>query len=170
MNMYQIHKDIIEPVLIKVQSISDDRGLLLPYTDEIDNELFQRSYIVENYGREIIRGLHYHKKEIKMYTVVSGAAKFITVKMPPDIAERNDENEISDYLKANPEVIKTWAMSSRHHCVLGIPPYYANGWIGLEDRTILVSLTNLRYEQAMQDDIRINPYIISQQYWSVKGR
>jgi len=61
------HEGITEPVLLKIQSISDDRGLLVPFTDDIDPELFQRSYVIENYGHGVIRGLHYHKEEIKIF-------------------------------------------------------------------------------------------------------
>jgi len=168
--MYTFHKDVTEPVLLKIQSISDDRGFLVPFTDDIDHELFHRSYITENYGHGVIRGLHYHKKEIKIYTVASGAAKFITLKIPPEIADRNNESEITEYLKVNPGALKSWVMSSRHHCALGIPAYYAGGWISLEDQTVLVGLSNLRYEDALHDDIRINPYIIGEDCWRIIAR
>lgn len=168
--MYLFHKDITEPVLLKIQSISDDRGFLVPFTDDIDHSLFHRAYIVENYGRAVIRGLHYHKEEIKIFTVASGAAKFMTLKLPPDVADRNNENEIKDYLKSNSGVLKSWVISSRHHAVLGIPVFHANGWISLEDNTVLVALSNLRYEKALKDDLRINPYVIGEDPWKILGR
>ena len=61
-------------------------------------------------------------------------------------------------------------LSSRHHGVVIVPAYYANGWVSLEDNTILVSLSNLRFERAMHDDIRIDPYVIDKKYWEVIGR
>jgi dTDP-4-dehydrorhamnose 3,5-epimerase-like enzyme len=61
-------------------------------------------------------------------------------------------------------------MSSRHHAVLIVPALYANGWISLEDNTVLFSLGSIRWEKAMHDDIRINPYIIGEDYWKVIGR
>ena len=165
----KINIDVKEPTLIRVQSISDDRGLLIPFTDNIDHELFHRSYLVEDYGRGIIRGLHYHKKEIKIFTIATGSAKFITMKLPEDIADRNDD-EIKNFLKNNPESVQFWVLSNRHHGVLVIPALYANGWISLEDHTVLVSLSSLRYEEAKDDDIRINPYIIGEDKWKVIGR
>ena len=99
--MYKINSQIKIPTLFTIQSISDDRGLLIPFTDNIDHSLFHRCYIVENYGKEVIRGLHYHKKEIKIFTIVSGAAKFITLELPVDIADRNQDNEIKDYVVAH---------------------------------------------------------------------
>jgi len=167
--MQKIDKNITKPQLIKVSSISDDRGYLIPFTDYIDHDLFHRCYVVGNYGKKVIRGLHYHKEEIKIFTIVSGAAKFVTTKLPEELADRNDSLEISEYLKSHPEAVETFVLSSRHQGVLAIPAYYANGWISLEDNTILVSLSNLRFERAKHDDIRIDPCIVSD-LWEVKGR
>ena len=107
---------------------------------------------------------------MKIFTIVSGAAKFITFKVPEKLADRNDPVEIENFARENPETIQSWVLSSRHHGVLIIPAYYANGWISLEDNTILVSLSNSRFEEAMHDDIRINPYLIDEKYWKVIGR
>lgn len=165
-----IDRNIKVPTLMKIQSISDDRGLLIPFTDDIDHSLFKRCYIVENYGRNIIRGLHYHKYEIKIFTIVSGAAKFITLKLPEDVADRNNKEEIIGFIRENPEAVHSWVLSSRHHGVLIIPAYYANGWIGLENHTVLTSLSNLRFEKAIHDDIRIDPYVIGKEKWDVISR
>tara|TARA_Y100000034_G_C6832591_1_gene375968 strand:+ start:279 stop:785 length:507 start_codon:yes stop_codon:yes gene_type:complete len=168
--MHKININTKEPQLIKVQSISDDRGFLIPFTDYIDHELFHRCYVVGDYGKGIIRGLHYHKEEMKIFTIVSGAAKFVTTKLPEDIADRNDPIEITRFLEENPNLIKTFVLSSRHHGVVIVPAYYANGWVSLEDNTVLVSLSNLRFEKAMHDDIRIDPYVVTKETWEVIGR
>jgi len=168
--MYKINAKLEVPTLLKIQSISDDRGLLKPFTDDIDHDLFHRCYIVEDYGKGVIRGLHYHKEEMKIFTIVSGAAKFITFKVPEEIADRNKPDEIQKFANENPDSIHSWVLSSRHHGVLIIPAYYANGWMSLEDNTILVSLSNSRFELAMHDDIRIDPYLIDKKYWKVIGR
>jgi len=166
----RIDGNIIEPIMLTIQSISDDRGLLVPFTDDIDHELFHRCYMVENYGRGVIRGLHYHKVEMKIFTMASGAAKFITLKLPEEIADRNDPKEIKEYSLIHPDSIKSWVISSRHHAVLVIPAFYANGWVSLEDHSVLVSLSNTRFELAKSDDIRIDPYTIGENYWKVVGR
>jgi dTDP-4-dehydrorhamnose 3,5-epimerase-like enzyme len=168
--MIKINESISKPVLLNIQTISDDRGLLRPITDEIDHSLFHRCYVVENYGKHIIRGLHYHKQEIKVFTIVSGAAKFITVEIPQEIADRKSETEIRKYLETQKNAVQAWVLSSRHHGVLIVPAFYANGWISLEDHTILISLSNLRFEKAREDDIRIDPYIVGEKQWQVIGR
>tara|TARA_Y100000034_G_C6851887_1_gene386536 strand:- start:767 stop:1270 length:504 start_codon:yes stop_codon:yes gene_type:complete len=167
--MYEIDASITEPTLLKVPSISDDRGYLVPITDDIDHDLFHRCYIVSDYGKGVIRGLHYHKLETKIFTIVNGAAKFVTLKLPEDVVDRDDIYEIEEYVCDNPDSVQTFVLSSRHHGVLVIPPYYANGWISLEDNTILTSLSNLRFEEAMNDDIRIDPYVVGDA-WKVIGR
>ena len=167
--MYKIDANITEPTMLKVQSISDDRGYLVPITDDIDHDLFHRCYIVGDYGKNVIRGLHYHKLEAKVFTIVSGAAKFVTLNLPEDVADRNDEIEIHNMISENPDLVQTFVLSSRHHGVLYVPPFYANGWISLEDNTILTSLSNLRFEQAKDDDIRISPWVVDDS-WDVIGR
>ena len=166
----KINESITEPVLLKIQSISDDRGLLIPFTDDIDHGLFHRAYIVENYGKGVVRGLHYHKEEIKIFTMGAGAAKFITFKLPVELADRNDPEEIEKFAADHPDSVKTWVMSNRHHCALIIPACFANGWISLEDHSVLFALSNSRYEKAMHDDIRIDPMVIGEENWKVIGR
>ena len=166
--MHKIDINIEKPQLLKVGSISDDRGYLIPFTDHIDHDLFHRCYVVGDYGVGVIRGLHYHKEELKVFTIVSGAAKFVTTKLPEALADRNEAAEIEQYLEENPDAVETFVLSSRHQGVLVIPAYYANGWMSLEENTILVSLSNLRFEKAQHDDIRIDPNVVDA--WEVKGR
>ncbi|MGC9332487.1 MAG: WxcM-like domain-containing protein [Bacteroidales bacterium] len=166
----QINENIKEPLYLPIQSINDDRGLLIPFADQIDSQMIRRAYFVENYGRGVVRGLHYHKKEIKMFIIASGAAKFNVLKMPLEMAERNETEEIQKYCRENPESLKTYVMSSRHHALLVVPPLYANGWVGLEDHSVLFSLSNLIFEDAKNDDLRIDPYIIGKDKWEVTGR
>ena len=165
-----IDSKLKEPKVINIQSVTDDRGLLVPFTDDIDDALFQRCYLVEDYGKGVIRGLHYHKEEIKIFTIASGAAKFITFKLPEEMALRNNTEEITRFAQKNPDSVRSWVLSSRHHAVLYVPTYYANGWISLEDHTVLVALGNIRFEKAKNDDLRIDPFVIGEEYWKVRGR
>jgi len=168
--MYKIAADLTKPTLLTIQSVSDDRGLLVPFTDDVDHDLFRRCYVVEDYGRGVIRGLHYHEREMKIFTIVSGAAKFVTVKLDVEMARKGDVAAIREFLLKNPGCVQTFVLSSRHHGVVAIPPYYANGWISLEDHTILVALGNLRFEEAREDDRRFDPFIVEKRYWDVIGR
>lgn len=165
-----ITEKIKEPTYVLLQSITDDRGFLVPITDDVESTMIRRAYYVENYGRGVIRGLHYHRKEIKMFVMARGAAKFNVLKLPLEVAERNNDEEIKHYYEQNPGSLKPYVLSSRHQALLIVPPLYANGWVGLEDNSTLFSLSNLIHEEAKDDDIRINPYIIGPDKWEVIGR
>lgn len=165
-----IDANITEPVFIPIQSYNDDRGMLVPFADNINSEIIRRAYFVQNYGRGVIRGLHYHLNEVKMFTIAYGAAKFITCSLPVELAKENNELSIKDYIENNPNKVKSWVMSSRHHGLLVVPKHHANGWIGLEDNTTLFSLSNLTYPEIEGDDIRINPYVLPENMWNVQGR
>jgi len=166
----KITNNLTEPVYLPIQSITDDRGILVPFADEIAPEAINRAYFVQNYGRGVIRGLHYHLEEMKMFIIGWGAAKFNTLKLPLEVAERNENEEIKEFLLKNPNSLKSWVLSSRHHALLVVPPLYANGWVGLEDNTTLFSLSNLTFDKAKNDDIRIDPYVIGNDKWEVRGR
>jgi len=165
-----VRADITKPTYIKIDTISDDRGVLTPITDYIDDALIKRFYAVENYGTGIIRGLHFHKKEINIFAIVSGAAKFVTVHLPEEIALGGSQEELRSYIKGRSETVQTFVMSSRHQAVLVFPPGFANGWISLETRTILIGASNLRYEEAYYDNHRIDPFVVDSSYWQVKPR
>lgn len=165
-----ITNDLTEPAYIPIQSINDDRGLLVPFADDIDPSAIHRAYYVQNYGKGVVRGLHYHLEEMKMFIIGWGAAKFNILKLPLEVAKRNNTEEIIKYYENNPNSLKSYVLSSRHHALLVIPPLYANGWVGLEDNTTLFSLSNLVFEKAKDDDIRIDPYVIGKNKWEVIGR
>jgi len=165
-----IDNSLKEPTLIDVTPYNDDRGMLVPFTDNVNPSLINRSYFVQNYGRHVIRGLHYHLNEFKLFTIAYGAAKFVTCSLPVDLASDNNNDVIKKYVKDNPNSLKTWVISSRCQKLLAIPRHHANGWIGLEDNTTLFSLSNLTYEQIKGDDIRIDPYVLDSKVWSVEAR
>ena len=75
----RIDKDLKEATLLKINTLSDIRGYLTPLTDSIDTSLLNRMCLVGNSVRGVKRGIHYHKKEWKIYSVVTGSAKFISV-------------------------------------------------------------------------------------------
>jgi len=71
---------MLTPKVINLEYYSDDRGYLVPISNNL-NEIIgaeiKRTYVVGNYGKGVIRGFHFHKKEIKLFHIVHGAAKFI---------------------------------------------------------------------------------------------
>jgi len=132
------------PKIIKLEYYSDDRGYLVPLTNglkKIIRKEIKRTYVLENYGKGIIRGFHFHKNEIKIFHVVHGAAKFIAIN--PKRPEKD-----------------RYIFTTSNHCpqLVIIPPGYANGWVSLEDNTIIVALSTSTFEESVNDDIRYDPY------------
>ena len=139
-----------KPYIVDQKIHSDDRGFFLPLTNNIDVQI-KRVYVCGNYGRDVIRGFHYHKKEIKLFNIVRGSAKFICIN--PD----------------DPSKIFTFVLSERTPAILIIPPGYANGWMSLDDNTLLIGMSNATLEESIDDDIRYDPLKWGS-VWEGKGR
>lgn len=139
------------PSIHPLEVFTDDRGVFVPFTNVSAETPIKRVYYVYNYGAGIVRGFHFHLNEWKYFTIVSGAAKFVAI---------NPEN---------PEEMFTFVSSSRKpNCVM-IPQGYANGWVSLEENTILLCGSTSTIEESIKDDKRFDPYQWGD-VWSVKGR
>ena len=176
----KINEDLKDAALLKLNSISDERGYLTPVTDDIDPSLLRRTCIVGNFGRGVQRGLHYHRKEWKLYSVVTGAAKFISVKFPVenfdsldfsgfpvDVAELQFSQQIEKYINKNPSALKTYVISARSPALFVIPAGHANGWVSLEENTNIIFSSNLTYGEAKDDDYRFSPSLIKEDHWKI---
>ena len=147
----------MKPSCQEINARSDDRGTFVPFLNQAD-ELpeqkglaIKRVYYVYNYGKGVIRGFHFHEHEWKYFMVPSGAAKFVAI--DPD----------------HPEEVLTFISSARRPNLIIIPPGYANGWVSLEDNTVLVGGSTSSFEESIKDDKRFDPYKWGD-VWSVKGR
>ncbi len=143
-----------KPECFNLEIHSDDRGYLVPLTNELSEKIgkpVKRTYIVGNFGRGVVRGLHFHEKEIKIFYIAKGSAKFVAI---------NPEN---------PEDKHIFVTSDRNPQLVIIPPGYANGWMSLEDGTILVSLSTSTFEESVNDDKRYDPLKWGD-FWTLKSR
>jgi len=144
----------IKPFAQHLQIFSDDRGIFAPFIQntEVSKKLkIKRIYYVYNSQNGVIRGFHFHKKEWKYFTVVSGNAKFVVIN--PD----------------NPREKYEFSCSDRSATLITVPPGYANGWVSLEDKTILLAASTSTIEESIKDDKRYDPFLWGD-VWSVKAR
>jgi dTDP-4-dehydrorhamnose 3,5-epimerase-like enzyme len=142
----------MEPKKIPIKLAIDDRGCLWQLFDIKGSEIsfdgteyinippIKRIYKVENFSKDIIRGMHFHKKEWKFFIVIMGSAKFV----------------ISPTQTIN-EKTQVFVLSDRRPEVLIVPPGYYNGWKALEEKTILLGMSNFSLEESLKDDFRIPP-------------
>ena len=145
--------EMLKPFTIDIKHIADDRGFLVPISQFLPVELqkeVKRTYVVSNYGK-VIRGLHGHKKETKIFYIAKGSAKFIAINMN----DATDKYEVT--------------LGERANRLFIVPPNYANGWVSLEDGTILVALSTSTFEESVKDDERVDPYKYGD-IWGVEAR
>ncbi len=146
-----------KPYAMEITVKGDDRGTFIPFLNSSDdlpgtNGLkIKRMYYVYNYGKGIIRGFHFHENEWKYFIIVSGSAKFVAI---------NPVDEKEQF---------TFISSARKPTLVVIPPGFANGWVSLEDNTILVCGSTSSFEESIADDKRTDPYKFGD-VWSVKPR
>jgi len=142
----------------ELNTFADDRGVFVPFLNNAEvlssgkKNLIKRIYYIYNFGMGVIRGFHFHKKEWKYFTVVSGSAKFIAIN------------------PKNPKQIFTFISSDRKANLIIIPPGFANGWVSLENNTILVCASTSSLEESLKDDKRFDPYRWGKDIWKVRGR
>ena len=146
-----------KPECTALKVFSDDRGVFVPFLSNIPGDKktpkvnIKRTYYIYNYGKGIIRGFHFHKKELKYFSIVNGSAKFVAI---------NPENDKERY---------SFVSSSRTPNLIVIPPGYANGWVSLEENTILICTSTSTFEESIKDDKRYDPYTWGD-VWTVQGR
>lgn len=145
------------PFAKEINISSDDRGVFGEFIKnanslkEDKNLAIKRIYYVYNFSKDIIRGFHYHQKEWKYFFAVSGAAKIIAL---------NPKKPKEKFI---------FVSSSRKPLLVIIPPGFANGWVSLQDQTILVCGSTSSLEESIKDDKRFNPYKWGD-LWKVEGR
>jgi len=115
----------------------DDRGEL-KFIDNFDFSKagIKRFYHTENHCRGVIRAWHGHKIEEKYVYVVRGTALFGTVNMEDTTKQEK------------------FVLSARDPKILHIPSGYYNGFMSLEEDTIVLYYSTLLLPEAIKDDYR----------------
>ena len=138
------------PKQVEITCQVDERGFLYQIYGNFAFPSLRRIYVVGNFSRKIIRGLHRHNEEWKGYFVVRGAAKFVVV---------DEQKKTTSYV-----------LSYRKPSVLIVPPKYSHGWVSLTDHTMIIGLSNKTLEESVKDDIREDPFVLGEELWNVKSR
>lgn len=148
-----------EPRMIPLEWKTDDRGYLaMIFDDDLDAK---RIYVVGNFSKGTIRGFHGHMKEWKHFFVVKGTVKFVIV---PHKVDQGVDNP--DDFK---DKIQTFVLSDKNPSLLSVPPKHYNGWMSLEEGTILMGISDKNLEDGIKDDYRVDPFIFGD-VWTTKAR
>lgn len=117
---------------------TDDRGCVR-FVNDFDFKDVKRFYQVENHDINYIRAWHGHKNEGKYVYVASGSALIGVVDL------ETKEN------------VQKFILTSKQPKVLFIPPNNANGFMNLENNTIILFFSTSTLQDSLNDDIRF-PY------------
>lgn len=120
----------------------DDRGSLR-FVNDFDFSGVKRFYQVENHRQGFIRAWHGHEKEGKYVYVAKGSALIGAVPFSTTQVIKED--------------VQKFVLSSKSPKVLFIPPGYANGFMNLEEDTIVMFFSTSTLDESKGDDIRF-PY------------
>jgi len=149
---------VIEGVRIKrLKVIPDERGMLMEMMRD-DDEFFQKFgqvYLsVVNPG--VVKGWHYHKKQIDHFVIVKGMAKVVLYDTRADSKTRGEVNE--------------FFMGEHNPILLVIPPYVLHGMKGVGvEPAYLVNTPTEHYVYESPDEFRMAPDDPSIPYdWSRK--
>lgn len=125
------------PHLISGDLAVDERGTVR-FVNDFDFKNVKRFYQVENYRKGYIRAWHGHKKEDKYVYVSEGSALVGVVNLET-------------------EEIQKFYLSAKKPRILWIPANNANGFMSLEDNTVVIFFSSATLEESKKDDLRF-PY------------
>ena len=129
-----MYKDL---TLIDGGKAVDDRGTLT-FINQFNFEGVKRFYQVENHSQGFIRAWHGHRFEGKYVYVARGSAVVGAVNLDTD-------------------EVKRFVLSDLNPKILYIPPNHANGFMNLEEGTIIIFFSTSTLEESNNDDMRF-PY------------
>ncbi len=115
----------------------DGRGKV-KFVNDFDFKKVKRFYQVENHRPGFIRAWHGHKTEDKYIYVASGSALVGAVNLETDEVDK-------------------FVLSGEKPMILWVPPNHANGFMNLENNTIIIFFSSHTLEESAADDIRF-PY------------
>ena len=129
--------------VIKGGLSTDDRGEV-SFVNDFKFKDVKRFYCVQNHKSGFIRAWHAHKKEAKYVSVISGSALIGAVKID-DWENPSKDNQTFRYI-----------LSSKQPSILYIPQGYANGFMSLNNDTILIFYSTTSLEESLDDDYRFD--------------
>ena len=138
------------PLLLGGGVAVDDRGSVR-FVNDFDFEGVKRFYQVQNHSTGFVRAWHGHRKEAKYVYVAKGSALVGAVRME----KREDLEGVAPDALIQPEgEAQKFILSSQSPKVLYIPSGYANGFMTLEDDTIVQFFSTSSLVDSLNDDIR----------------
>jgi dTDP-4-dehydrorhamnose 3,5-epimerase-like enzyme len=141
----------IRPEVYDIPVYQDDRGFVYCVRDHLFSDMIQRTYIVENHSRGLVRAWHGHRKGDTYMHVLSGVVK---------LAAMNIDNE---------EDVTCAVLTDRKPQLFYVPAGFYNGAVSLTDNTKILVYSTLTFDQVKSDDQRLD-WKVNKKIWEVKNR
>lgn len=138
-----------KPYIINGGIAVDDRGSVT-FANDFDFSGVKRFYQIQNHRKGFIRAWHGHLNESKYVYVPSGSALVGAVRLQ---VETNKNETTNNTASLTPE---KFILSSKAPKILYIPKGFANGFMCLEENTILQFFSTSTLSESLNDDIRYN--------------
>lgn len=130
----------------KLRVIPDERGRLLEIL-RADDELFSRfgqAYVTTAYPG-VVKGWHYHKKQIDYFAVVKGMAKLVLYDNRDNSPTKGDINE--------------FVIGEHNPVLVRIPTLVLHGFQCLsQEEAICINLPTEVYNYDQPDEFRVDPH------------
>jgi len=139
------------PEVFDIPVYQDDRGFVYCARDNMFDDTIQRTYVVENHSKGMVRAWHGHRKADTYMHVIQGAVK---------IAAMNIEDH-GDVTSA--------VLTDRKPQMFYIPAGFYNGAVSLTNNTKILVYSTLTFDQVKSDDCRAS-WTINKDIWEVKNR
>lgn len=140
-----------KPEVFDIPVYQDDRGFVYCARDNMFDDMIQRTYIVENHSRGLIRCWHGHRKGDTYIHVFRGVVKLAAMNMD------------------NHKDITCAVLTERKPQLFYIPAGFYNGACSLTDNTKILVYSTLTFEQVKKDDERLD-WNVRKEIWDVKNR
>lgn len=139
------------PEVFDIPVHQDDRGFVYCVRDNMFDDMIQRTYVVENHSKGLVRAWHGHRKADTYMHVIQGVVK---------IAAMNMEND---------EDITCAVLTDRRPQMFYIPAGFYNGAMSLTDNTKILVYSTLTFDKVKSDDYREN-WKVNGDIWRVENR
>jgi len=139
------------PEVFDVSMHQDDRGFVYCVRDNLLEDMIQRTYIVENHSKGMVRAWHGHRRGDTYMHVLRGTVKLAAMNM------NNDDD------------IVTAVLTERKPQLFYIPTGFYNGAVSLTDNTKILVYSTLTFEQSKKDDHRLD-WKVNANIWRVENR
>jgi len=139
------------PEVYDIPMYQDDRGFVYCVRDELISDMIQRTYVVENHSRGLVRAWHGHRRGDTYMHVLSGAVKLAAMNMD------NDED------------ITSVVLTERKPQLFYIPAGFYNGAVSLTDNTKILVYSTLTFDMVKSDDHRLI-WTVNKDIWGVDNR